>query len=288
MKRTQLCHSLRYVIELTLDLIGVDEFWNFQYTGWPQWNDMDCHLAPLVSSARSSTECTPLRPNDPELSWPDTHAQQYEFYGGQELPQSPSNSYNEHVSLSSFQPHMPNCIRPTPTAPVSSPAFNFPSSAATPSTLYQNSLPHISTVSPYASSDSSSSSPSPLSTPEITIRTPISVHQPRPSRRIPIFSLSELASACDDFSMSPTNSFHQKPSRELLSPLTTNISANYISPYSPMHLSFSDEMGSEGAVPFTVEEKNAYTAPTRLFNDSEEVVICSCGCMASYTIPQSL
>ena len=252
---------------------------------------MDCHLAPPVSSARSSNsiECTPPRPNDPELSWPDTHTQQYDFYGGQEFPQSPSNGYNEHVSLPSFQPHMPTRIRPTSTAPFSSPAFTFPSSATASSTLYQKSLPHISTVSPYASSDSSSSSPSPLSTPEITIRTPISVHQPRPSRRIPIVSLSELASACDDFSTSPTikNSFHQKPPRELLSPLTTNISANYTSPYSPMHFPFLDEMGLEGAVPFAIEEKNAYTAPTRLFNDSEEVVLCSCGCMGSYTMPQS-
>jgi hypothetical protein len=131
-----------------------------------------------------------------------------------------------------------------------------------------------------------------LSTPEITIRTPITVHQPRPSRRIPIVSLSELASACDDFSMSPTskNAFYQKPFRELLSPLTTNISTNYTSPYSPMHSSFLDEMGIEGApfpVPFVFEEKNAYTAPTHLFNGSEEVVICSCGCMGSYTIPQN-
>jgi hypothetical protein len=58
-----------------------------------------------------------------------------------------------------------------------------------------------------------------------------------------------------------------------------------------MHsFSFSEEIGMEGApfpVPFAFEEKSAYTAPIHIFNDSEEVLICSCGCMGSYIIPQS-
>ncbi|KAF8220786.1 hypothetical protein L208DRAFT_734590 [Tricholoma matsutake] len=238
---------------------------NTQYTERQQWDDTDYRFAPPISSARSSIDCTLPRPSDPELSWAGTHARRYDCYG-QESPQSSFNSHNEHVPLFCFQPHMNNRSRPTHQAP-------FSSSVTTSSKLYQRSLPQISTVSPYASSDSSSSSSSPLSTPEITIRTPITVHQPRPSRRIPIVSLSELASACD-VSMSSTreDAIYQKPSRELLSPLTTNISANYTPPYSPIHSLFSD----------------AYTAPTHLFKDSEEVVICSCGCMGSYTITQNL
>jgi hypothetical protein len=253
----------------------------FQYTEWSQWVDMDCHFAPPISSTRSSVECNcnPPVPNDSELPWLGSHAQQYNL-GGPGSPQSLSDSY-EHVPLPYLQPHMHKRTRPTqkPLVPTSS------------SALYQTSLPDISTVSPYASSDSTSSSPSPLSTPEITIRTPITVHQPRPSRRIPIVSLSELASACDDYPVSPTSkdASHRKPFRELLSPLTTTISAKFASPYSPMY-SFSDEMGIEGAsfpVPFAFGEKNVYTAPTHLINDSEEVVVCSCGCMASYTLPQN-
>jgi len=252
-----------------------------QYTEWPQWIDMDCHFAPPISSARFSIECNPPMPNEPELPWPGKHAQQYNLCC-QGSPQSLSDSY-EHVPLPYLQPHMHKRIRAT----------QKPSASTTATTLYQISLPDITTVSPHASSasDSTSSSPSPLSTPEVTIRTPITVHQPRPSRRIPIVSLSELASACDDFAVSPTSkdASHQKPSRELLSPLTTTISAKFASPYSPMY-SFTDEMGIEGAscpVPFAFEGKSAYTAPTHLMNDSEELVICSCGCMASYTLPQN-
>src|ERR1700733_6998246 len=142
---------------------------------------MDCRIAPPISSARSFIDRTPLRPNGP---WSGTHPRHYDIYG-QEPPHSPSNSYNEHVPLPYLQPHMSHRTRSTRTDPFSSTASTF-SSTTTSSIQYQTLLPPISTVSPYASSDSSSSSSSPLSTPEITIRTPITVHQPRPSRLIPI------------------------------------------------------------------------------------------------------
>ena len=185
---------------------------------------MDCRIAPPISSARSFIDRTPLRPSDPELSWSGTHARYHDIYG-QEPLQSPSNSYNEHVPLPYLQPHVSHRTRSTRTVPFSSSAAST-SSTTSSSILYQTLLPPISTVSPYASSDSSSSSSSPLSTPEITIRTPITVHQPRPSRRIPIISLSELASACDDFTTSPVSKdvSYQKPFRSLSCAFRNNAS----------------------------------------------------------------
>ena len=274
--------------------------WNFesltvvsQYTEWSQWDAVSYRLAPPISTARSSikcTKCTPLNLNDPELPTFGTHAQH--LYG-QVLPHSTSKGYDEHVPLPNLQLHMRSSIRPIQSAPSSS-ATTW-SSATISSTMPQGSLPPINTASPYASSASSSSSSSPLSTPEITIRTPITVHQPRPSRRIPIISLSELASACDDFSMSSASPggkvSHRKPPQDLLSPLATSASSKYTSSYSPTYPSFSDEMGIEGTpfpVPFSFEEKNTFTIPTHPYTDSGEVVTCSCGCMESYTILQDL
>ncbi|KAF8641195.1 hypothetical protein AX17_000830 [Amanita inopinata Kibby_2008] len=52
--------------------------------------------------------------------------------------------------------------------------------------------------SPSVSSDTASSPSPPLPSPTIQVQRPLVLHQPRPYRRIPIISLSQLASACDE------------------------------------------------------------------------------------------
>ena len=251
-----------------------------QFLEWPQWDAMDCRSVPIP---RSSVRCIPPQPNDLGISWPGTHAQQYDLYEqGSQQPRSAG--YDERAAggaLSNLQPPYPqlhNIINST----VSS-----ATSASTLSRSHPCSLPPINTVSPYASSDSSSCSSSPLLTPEITIRTPITLHQPRPSRRIPIISLSELASACEDFPGSPKRtSTDQKPSQRLPPPLQINdFLTNCASMSSPHHSTFTSNPFRSQFVP---EIKNTYTAPTYLVGeDSEEVVFCSCGCRESYTLSQN-
>lgn len=253
---------------------------------WPGWEAMNPRLAPIpVSTARSSLECTPPILNNRGLRWEGDHAQPYDLHAGQESPQHRF----DRCEIFPGQGNLPY-LQPLYPQPQNTPLETPPStSSLASSSIYRTSLSINNTVSPSASSDTSSTSSSTLSSPELTVRTPFTLHQPRPSRRIPIVSLSELALACDDFAQSP--SMQSLPYQELLSPLTLDFPAKYTSVYSPEHPSLLGETRIEGPRFAHQEQKyphQFHTAPTYYVGDrSEEVVLCSCGCMESYVIPQN-
>lgn len=130
------------------------------------------------------------------------------------------------------------------------------------------------TVSPSAFSNFSPASAS-ASPPRNPIR-PMKLHQPRPSRRIPIISLSELAEASTELLKPPSGRYPQPiASPVVLSPLQL-----FCDEFKPYDGSFSP---SSGSLPYGVQptweapHDAAATAPN-------EIVQCSCGCMETYTI----
>ncbi|KAF8167464.1 hypothetical protein B0H34DRAFT_792187 [Crassisporium funariophilum] len=111
----------------------------------------------------------------------------------------------------------------------------------------------------------------------------LKLHQPRPSRRIPIISLSNLASACDGL---PTATRTQDPkhcsSEEGLSPLSLEFGT------SPSMQSESNTHGGHTrySKPSSGHQPTSIYNPTfgyGLDGDPGKVILCSCGCMESYT-----
>lgn len=129
----------------------------------------------------------------------------------------------------------------------------------------------------YVSPAATMLTPSSTTTPAMAASQPsqasLKLHQPRPSRRIPIVSLSKLALACDDFQMRP------KEPREL-----------------PNHFS-----GEAGPLPFRTtpskpyhpmayyQYNTQYTQPkydlygTAFPGNTARLTQCSCGCMTPST-----
>ncbi|KAF9469687.1 hypothetical protein BDZ94DRAFT_1243024 [Collybia nuda] len=254
---------------------------------WPGWEAINPRLAPIPASAiRNSPECSPAMLSNRGVRWGGNRIQPYGNHG----QKSPPLRF-EGCEIYPGQRNLP-FLQPLYSQPQNTPLSTPPSTSSftlTSPSPYHTSRPINSTVSPSASSDTSSSSSSTLPSPELTVRTPITLHQPRPSRRIPIISLSELALACDDFAASPpTQSF---PYQELLSPLTLDFPAKYTSVYSPEHPSLSGETRIEGprfAHPEQGYPYQSHTEPTYYVgHNSEDVVLCSCGCMESFVISQN-
>jgi len=120
------------------------------------------------------------------------------------------------------------------------------------------------TVSPSALSNGPSTS---LSYAPSTAQAPLKLHQPRPSRRIPIISLDQLASACDNNSM---KSFREEP----LSPLPLDLSSR-----PPLPSKYHYQL--QRSFPPT---SNSYTTniPTVSNHEMEKVLTCECGCREAY------
>jgi len=120
---------------------------------------------------------------------------------------------------------------------------------------------------------------------------PITVLQPRPRRCIPIISLSEIASA---WGMSSKD--YSSQSQEALSPLDLHCQ-EYTTAFSQSHpLSFADTSPIDssrnsmpsGNVP-TPMDTSTDLDPTLSFYSEQVptgIVLCSCGCMESYVIPE--
>lgn len=121
----------------------------------------------------------------------------------------------------------------------------------------------------------------PSHSPAATInQTPLKLHQPRPSRRIPIISLSNLASACDDLATQV-----QEPKRH------ASEEARF-----PLSLDFN-RISSMLSLP-AVDGGNAHHLKNMLYPTSDvfsptygadyeghsgKAILCNCGCMESYT-----
>ncbi|RDB29402.1 hypothetical protein Hypma_015955 [Hypsizygus marmoreus] len=250
---------------------------------WPTWDTLDRLSSTIpISAARSSIECTPPQPDNFGAFFPGSHEQQYDLHDP-ESPLSPFNDCDVYVAESTHLPYLFPQPHNNPDNSTQSPSSSLPfSSWPGFSASSQRLLPTISTVSPPAlSSSSSSSSPSTSSSPELILHTPIPLHHPRPSRHIPIVSISELASACDDTSFTPLK--HSIPShtesQELLSPLSLDSPANYMSTFSPLypeHVSIANNVEHED-----VFQKCA-TGGYYSLGNGEAMMFCGCGCHQSF------
>ncbi|PPQ64255.1 hypothetical protein CVT24_008659 [Panaeolus cyanescens] len=145
-----------------------------------------------------------------------------------------------------------------------------------PSSFIQK--PVHSNIQPNSSQSSSSS---PINIPP-TKPGPLKVHQPRPSRQIPIVSLSQLASACEDY---PINGRASKPTK-VISPPEIDLS--------PLPLEsngFLPPMSSHSKPYHSTNQQTKYAShpPNNAYNPTFSTgthgnsIMCSCGCMETYT-----
>lgn len=96
------------------------------------------------------------------------------------------------------------------------------------------------------------------------------LHQPRPSRRIPIISLSRLASACDDIEAASRRKPTVSPKAR-----TTSLSNNFPDLRQPQSQYLSR----------TRERRMLLASPLARDDDRAGCIVqCSCGCMESYAI----
>ncbi|KAF8628237.1 hypothetical protein AX15_004013 [Amanita polypyramis BW_CC] len=126
------------------------------------------------------------------------------------------------------------------------------------------SSPHIN-PSPSLSSDSTSSPSPSLPSPGAAAQQPLIIYQPRPYRRIPIISLSQLASACEDPESRP-------PQQTALSPL----------PFE--YLDFASEV-HQPPVQYSfppLASFNACKLPAAITKTGDMTIFCPCGCMEHY------
>jgi hypothetical protein len=140
-----------------------------------------------------------------------------------------------------------------------------------------------SSALPASLPSSSSSDPSIPSHPPATIinQAPLKLHQPRPSRRIPIISLSNLASACDNFAT--VQEPKQRSTLEETLPVSPlSLDSNRVSSMlSPPAV----DGGNDQHLKYLLYSTNDVYSPTYGvgFDGSGKAILCNCGCMESYT-----
>ena len=135
-----------------------------------------------------------------------------------------------------------------------------------------NTSPH-NNASPSLSSNSTSS-PSPsspsLPSPGATAQQPLIIYQPRPYRHIPIISLSQLASACEELETKP-------PQQTTLSPLPFEYLDFNVNPSaSEVHQSLT-----QYSIP-PLASFNACQLPMAISKTGNMTTFCPCGCMEHY------
>lgn len=126
---------------------------------------------------------------------------------------------------------------------------------------------------------------------------PLKLHQPRPSRRIPIISLAELASAGEGL-LQPSRTKHSKTKTATQSshPYSRTSPIEALSPL-PLDCNGFSPVLEKREVVHPTSKVNPYQStrpsqrpnpgpPTRFRHGClpEKVITCSCGCMESYTI----
>jgi hypothetical protein len=138
----------------------------------------------------------------------------------------------------------------------------------------------INAMPPDSSALSASLPPSDLNTPPShPPQAPLKLHQPRPSRRIPIISLSKLASACDNLL-----THVQEPKRnasEEVSPLSVDFSR-----VSSMLSLPAVDGGNTQHLKYMLYPPSDVYSPTYgvgFDGHSGKAILCNCGCMESYT-----
>ena len=109
---------------------------------------------------------------------------------------------------------------------------------------------------------------------------PLKLHQPRPSRRIPIISLSNLASACDDLA-----THVQEPKRHASeeAPFPLSLDFNRIP---PMMSPPAVDGGNTHQLKYMLyPTSNVYSPTYGVGYDGHfgKAILCNCGCMESFT-----
>ena len=154
-----------------------------------------------------------------------------------------------------------------------------------PTMGFTSSMPDSSSIPllPSSSISDPSTSPShidPSSSSSNINQPPLKLHQPRPSRRIPIISLSNLASACDDIDTQA-----QEPKRHASeeAPFPLSFDFNRIS----NTLSFAAVDGGNTHhlkyMPYPTSNVYSPTYGVGYDGHSGKAILCNCGCMESYT-----
>lgn len=183
-------------------------------------------------------------------------------------PEEPTSCYHHSAAPSHCDSH-------------SQPISNSHSTSATYDTQHHKPFIPASSSSVSSASSSTTISPSILmfaqsasstatSTPTSAVShlRPTQLHHPRPSRRIPIISLAELASASDEVLQKRILKTHSKSPLPTLSPLPIechdfDLGFEYrFDPFSTQ--SYSTTFGSSGPL--------------------HEAITCTCGCMGSYVV----
>jgi len=115
-----------------------------------------------------------------------------------------------------------------------------------------------------------------------TTQAPLKLHQPRPSRRIPIISLSNLASACDDFAISTRV---QEPNRHASEQPPSPLSLDYNRASSMLSLPAADGGNTQQLkyMLYPISDVYSPTFGVGFDGHSGKAILCNCGCMESYT-----
>lgn len=278
-------------MDITVNMGSYDEYFmpeaEPQHThsggAWPLWDPVERMererlTSILPSAARSSIEPAPPSRDSFGQFWSGDYMQPYDIRGfGSPLSLLDSDATYTAEATLLHRSHQQSQPHNTPgdliqSSSISSPGFlSFSASQTLP--------PLISTVSPSASSISSSSS-SPSASPDLVQHRSIPILQPRPSRRIPIVSLSALASACDDLH-NYLYSDSEKHQPDFPSPPTQDFFARYTPPFIR-----PDPCLPDFDIPLEYASSGKYISSARIYNDGIglEGVICSCGCMESFAI----
>ena len=150
-----------------------------------------------------------------------------------------------------------------------------------PTMGFSSSMPDSTSAALLPSSSISDPSTSTSHSPAAIInQSPLKLHQPRPSRRIPIISLSNLASACDDLT-TQVQEPKRHASEEALFPLSLDF--NRIS--SMLSLPAVDGGNTHHLKYMLYPTSDVYSPTYGVGYDghSGKAILCNCGCMESYT-----
>ena len=109
-------------------------------------------------------------------------------------------------------------------------------------------------------------------------QTPLKLHQPRPSRRIPIISLSNLASACDDLATQV-----QEPKRHASEEVPLSLDFNRISSMLSLPAVNGGNTHNLKYMLYPTGDVYSPTYGVGFDGHSGKAILCNCGCMESYT-----
>jgi hypothetical protein len=230
-----------------------------------------------LASGSYSTDQWLLSAPDTYHHWDSSKASQYQPPSASEYPdelgwEKQRPTPGKKVSHLSVPSHIDSPSKSTSTSHPASATHDtqhhkqfIPTSASSPSRSSASS----STISPsiltLAQNTPSAASSTPTSA--VSQLSPTQLHHPRPSRRIPIISLAELASASGTVLQKKASHARKKSPRQALSPLP--IECNNFAPGFARQHRYDPYLSS---------------IPSAFSRRGVAAITCSCGCMGSYAV----